>query len=349
MWIYFLILVLPCMILAVIAKAMWQKAITTKEMLVVFGSSIAIATLSMLIFSGYMYSKMADTEILNGIVTGKQQTKVSCEHSYSCNCRQVCSGSGNSRSCSQVCDTCYDHAYDWDWDVHSSVGTFTIDRVDRRGSKEPPRFTQVKIGEYAGRENSYQNPLLADDSTLFITDKSVADKFVLPEYPSTFDYYRYNPVIGGTPEQNEIVREFLKVNGYSKQLNIVAVITTSPPEYFEALMAKWRGGKSNDVIMVYGLDRDGKTIKWFNSNSYAKGMNNRPLHTELRQLSLGNELSNQLLTDQLKVVYNKFNRLHRSEFEYKVDAIEPPLWLVILILIVNLGVCCFVIFNVKEN
>lgn len=348
MWTYLLIMIIPCLFLTLIAKSVWSKDITAKEMWVALGANVAVAVVSLVIFKGYAYGKMSDVEVWNGYVTSKQQTRVSCSHSYSCNCRQVCSGSGKSRSCSQHCDTCYDHTNDWDWDVHTTVGTFTIDRVDRRGSDEPERFTQVKIGEYAGSMNSYQNPLLADDSTLFITDKSVADRFALPEYPSTFDYYRYNPTIGAPDGYAEIIKDYIKERGVVKQLNIIAVFVTSPPEYFEALMAKWRGGKSNDVIMVFGMTDDG-TIKWFNSNSYAKGMNNRPMHTDLRQIALGQKLSKELLTEQLKIIDNKFQRLSREEFEYKKDNIEIPTGLVIFVMFLNLGVCCFVIYFMKEN
>lgn len=348
MWTYLLIMIVPCLFLTLTAKALWSRKITAKEMFIALGANLLVAAISLLIFKGYTYGKMHDTEVWNGFVTSKQQTRVSCSHSYSCNCRQVCSGSGKSRSCSAHCDTCYEHSNDWDWDVHTTVGTITIDRVDRRGSEEPPRFTQVKIGEFAATMNSYQNPLLADDSTLFITDKKVAERFVLPEYPRTYDYYRYNHVIGGPVEYNDIIREYLKDQGAVKQLNIIAVFVTESPEYFEALMAKWRGGKSNDVIMVYGVDKEG-SVKWFNSNSYAKGMNNRPMHTELRQLALGEKLSKELLTAQIKVIDNKFQRLSREEFEYKKDNIEIPVGLIVFVLFLNLGICCFVIYYMKEN
>lgn len=324
-------------------------------MVISFGANLLVAVISLAIFAGYAHNKMSDVEILNGIVTGKQQVRVSCEHSYSCNCRQSCSGSGNSRTCSQVCDTCYEHSNDWDWDVHSSVGTFTINRVDRRGKDEPPRWTAVQTGEHASNENSYQNPLLADDSTLFITDKSVIGKYEgkLPKYPMPFDYYRYYRVIGnpvGVDKRglNNYLNEYLKSNGVVKQLNILTVFTTEPEIYFEVLMSHWKGGKKNDVIMVYGIDNQGN-VKWFKSNSYAKGMNNREMHTNLRQAVLGSKLSLDIIKEQTLTVHKKFVRLSTEEFEYKKQNIEIPTGLVIFVLILNLLASVGINLYMKEN
>lgn len=353
MWTYLLVMVTPCLFITLIAKMLYKNKITTKEMFIALCANLLIASLSLLIFKGYAHVKMSDVEVLNGIVTGKEKTWVSCSHSYSCNCRQVCSGSGKSHSCSTHCNTCYDHSNDWDWDVYSTVGTFTIDRVDRRGEDEPPRWTQVKEGEHASSMSRYQNPLLADPSSLFVVDENIAGNYVVPDYPEAYDYYRYYRVLSSVKsvnqtEINDYLNHYLKMSGSIKQLNIIAVFTEYPPEYFNVLMAKWRGGKKNDVILVYGLD-DNLNIKWFNSNSYAKGMNNREMHTKLRQEAVSNKFSMLVLTTQVKVIDNMFNRLSTEEFEYKKENIEIPTGLVFIVILLNLFVCFGVIYQIKEN
>ena len=105
-----------------------------------------------LVAAGIVYAvgysnKITDQEIYNGEVTGKEKTRVSCEHSYSCNCRESCSGSGSTRSCSTTCDTCYEHSYDVDWRVKTSVHEFNIQRINRQGTQEPPRWTKVTVGQ----------------------------------------------------------------------------------------------------------------------------------------------------------------------------------------------------------
>lgn len=67
------------------------------------------------------YYGMIDTQILSGRVTDKIKESVSCEHSYSCNCIRTCNG----KSCSTHCSTCYEHSNDYDYNIHSTIGTFT--------------------------------------------------------------------------------------------------------------------------------------------------------------------------------------------------------------------------------
>ena len=40
-----------------------------------------------------------------------------------------------------------EHDYDIDWDVKTTLGTFTISRIDRQGLSEPARWTSVKVGD----------------------------------------------------------------------------------------------------------------------------------------------------------------------------------------------------------
>ena len=99
-------------------------------------------------------AKTADYNFINGAVLNKRIEKVSCSHSYECNCRQVCSTSYNSStkktetSCHKVCDTCYEHNNDFSYRVYSNAmdKIFTIDRIDPQGLKVPPRFEEIKDG-----------------------------------------------------------------------------------------------------------------------------------------------------------------------------------------------------------
>jgi hypothetical protein len=68
-----------------------DNQVTLKEFLLHVLIQCVIAGTSMAII---YHANVSDTEILNGTITGKARTKVSCEHSYSCNCYESCSGSG---------------------------------------------------------------------------------------------------------------------------------------------------------------------------------------------------------------------------------------------------------------
>ena len=95
-------------------------------------------------------SKMTYHEYRNGWETNTQIDSTKCHKNgachysyecdphlvtYSCNCHQSCSGTGNSRSCSESCDTCtkieYDDCpyvdYEYDYIVNTTLGDYTID------------------------------------------------------------------------------------------------------------------------------------------------------------------------------------------------------------------------------
>src|SRR5574342_424492 len=161
---FFLIVLLVPLALAGFAYA-FLDGVSLKEFglvvlacLIVAGSSAGIVSCA----------NTHDVEVWNGVVTGKEQNTVSCSHSYQCNCRQSCTGSGKNQSCTTVCDTCYEHSHDYDWDVYTSINdTITIDRVDRQGVNEPSLWTAVKMGEPVSVTHSYKNYIKASPGTLF--------------------------------------------------------------------------------------------------------------------------------------------------------------------------------------
>jgi hypothetical protein len=143
MFAFFLIVMGVPVVLATLAF-IFLDGISWKEFALIVTAELVIAGSSAGIVS---CEKTADTEVWDGRVASKKEVPVPCEHSYNCNCHEVCSGSGKNRSCSEECDTCYEHhgfmrtiqGNDYDWDVYTTNGeTVTIDRVDRQGVSEPP-------------------------------------------------------------------------------------------------------------------------------------------------------------------------------------------------------------------
>src|SRR5690348_3424388 len=128
--VFLALFIIPIIVIAF--GAFLTKKIDWQEFLMMLAAQAIVAGLSCLAIS---YQNTTDYQVINGEVTGKEQNRVSCEHSYECNCRQEsyeCGDSKNSRTCyRRVCDTCYEHSHDYDWDVYSNIGTFTIDRIDR--------------------------------------------------------------------------------------------------------------------------------------------------------------------------------------------------------------------------
>lgn len=258
MW-YILLFACILFIVWMIAMKIFPHTVTWKEgiiMLVV--QSLVICAL---IF-GSVYDQGRDVQIINGEVTKKYSEKVHCRHSYSCNCITTCSGSGSSRFCSTICQTCYDHSYDVDWIVKSNIGGATIDTIDRQGVKEPPRWTAIKIGEPFSREQYYYNYIKASPLTIF-NKSQLDDKVVVPSYIRVYDYYRINRVINfgvnfDTKDLNVLLNDTMKKLGPTKKVNLVVMLHNKGGGFAEIVKAKHLGGKINDVYIVLDVAQDGK-------------------------------------------------------------------------------------------
>lgn len=336
-----LLLVLP-MVWPFVAKMIWKHEITLTEL----GLNLLIGVL--IVVSGWAlgrYTQALDVEILNGQVTGKRSERVPCEHSYSCNCRQSCSGSGASQSCTTVCSTCYEHAYDVDWLLDTTVKALRINRVDRQGLKEPPRFTSASVGDPVAVPQSYQNYIKAAPDSLFNAAQNAAllsefgDR--LPEYPSKVRDYHYvdrvltdGVALPSLAEWNEGLAQRLRALGPARQVNIVLVATSHPDaRYADALHAKWLGGKKNDVVVVLGVS-EYPEINWVRVLSWTE---REVFKVQLRDalLDLKTVKMDAVLDTIAQQVEVGFERRSMADFEYLKHEIEPPFWLTGLLLLLS--------------
>lgn len=256
--VFLALLVVP--VLIAVFGFIFLKGITWKEFLAQLGVQMLIAGISAAVVSCQATS---DTEVWNGVVTSKHSDRVSCSHSYSCNCHEKCTGSGKNRSCSQVCQTCYEHLYDIDWNVDTSNGErVEIDRVDRQGVLEPSRYTRVQIGEPTTIPHDFVNYIKAAPGTLF-RHQGIKEKYgaSLPSYPEVYDLYRINRVLTvgfSLPDASTWNDALSRLNaevGRSKQANVILVLVRGHgQDWFYGLEEAWIGGKKNDVVLVVGVD-----------------------------------------------------------------------------------------------
>jgi hypothetical protein len=324
------------------AKLIWKQELTLEEL----GINLLVGVL--ITVGGWYFGRfmqMADREILNGAVTQKYSEHVSCEHSYSCNCREVCSGSDDQRSCSQTCDTCFEHPYDESWMLSSTVGSITIDRVDRRGTTEPPRFTLAKIGDPVAQSHVYTNYIKASPDSLFnaMSEKDVLATYKdrIPAYPSeVYDYHYVDRVLPlGVPLPdvagwNLDLATRLKTLGPLKQVNLVLIFTKEPNSQFaEALRVAWLGGKKNDVIVVLGTPSF-PNISWVSVISWT---DNEIFKVQLRDALLDLKTVDRtlLLSIVESHILKSFVRKPMADFEYLKELIEPPTWVVWVLLLVS--------------
>lgn len=348
----FLIVLIPLLVTG-LAKVVLKKTINWQEWAISFTIAAAIG---LAIFYSGRFSEAADVEVWNGQVVGKQRERVSCEHSYECNCTQSCSGSGTKRSCTTTCQTCYEHAYDIDWRVATSAGDFTVSRIDRQGLRQPPRWEAVQIGEPASREHPYTNWVKAVPESLFNDHEADAAAYAerVPEYPEVYDYQRIDRVLGvftdGGPDAavasaiDTRLDEALATLGPQRQMNALVIFTDiKDPGFAYAVRNSWKGGKKNDAIVIMGVPV-WPEIAWVHVHSWSK---NEMFNVSLRDALLDQgTVTTEGVVDAIEQAgWDHFERRPMAEFEYLKDEIEPPLWVVVVAalaaLLIGLGTTWF--------
>lgn len=337
-----LLLVFP-LLWPIAAKLIWKHEITLAEL------ALNVAIGALVVSAGWALGKYAqahDVEILNGQVTGKASQRVSCEHSYRCRCRQSCSGSGKNRSCSEVCDTCYDHDYDVDWNLKTTLGEIEIDRVNRQGTVEPPRYTRAAAGDPVAQTHAYQNYIKAAPDSLFnaLSEKQALQRFAdaVPNYPDTvYDYHYVDRVLAEGVAVPDIaawrqdLANALRVVGPAKQANVVLLFAKeADPRYATAVNAKWLGGKKNDVVVVLGTPRYPE-ISWVRVLSWT---DKEVFKVQLRDalLDLKTVEREAVISTVSSHIQKGFQRRPMEDFAYLKHQIEPPGWVVALLVVLSI-------------
>ncbi len=319
-----------------------KRRITWKEFLT---QEVAVIILIVAGFFIGRCSQTRDTEVWSGKVVAKKQVKVSCSHSYPCNPHPcMCDNKGN---CSTCFDTCYEHAFDYDWNVYSSnKEVFTINRVDRQGLSEPTRFSRAYIGEPTASAHWYKNYIKGSPWTIIKrTGAQENFKNLLPAYPKdVYDYYyvnRFVPVGIKVSDAAVWNQQLMKINaelGKKKQVNIIVVaVKTADSSYVHALEEAWLGGKKNDFIVVLGV-RDYPQISWVRAMSWTRAEDLKiSVRDNVREIGTMSE-RDKILGVIAKEVNAKFVRRPMSDFKYLNAEIRPPTWALFLILFLGLAV-----------
>lgn len=302
-----------------------------------------------IIGAGFAFSfmgKTSDYEVLNGRVSGKERNKVSCSHSYSCPpCTKTCSGTGSNQTCTEHCSTCYDHPYDVDWDVYTTVGGLEISRIDRQGLDEPPRWTAVKIGEPAARGNNYTNYVIGSPGSLFNLKTLEADKkrWQFPAPHQVYDYYRVQHAydvgagVKNMEEWNTKLAHALRDLGPLKQVDLnVIFVKGKDISYAESLERVWMGGKKNSVNVV--LNVDGTTIDWVQVFTFGKSSGNEMLQVVLRdrlQDVKDTREVDRAIKEMVQVVTLHYTRPKMEKYKYLRSSIRPSTAAIVWILILE--------------
>ena len=315
----FIIFFIPAVFLLA-AKYWLPKTITILEVL------IGVVVLSVSAFLFYhigVFSEIVDKEIWNGKIVRKVKGHVSCEHKYSCRC------SGGIETCS----TCYEHYYDVDWRLDTTIGEIDIDRIDSQGITEPPLWKKAWVQEPVSKVKRYENYMQAVPSSLFNeNDFIIEDRFkdLIPVYPITiYNKYHYNHlvevdvIVADVQNWNKMLAEMLKDLGPRKQVNVlVVIVNTKDPAYIHSLEKAWLRGNKNDAIVVVG-STDYPNIDWVDIMSWTPSeLFKVKLRDDIKALG---KLYPELVIPVIKKhVSESFVRMEMSDYDHLLNEAEPP-------------------------
>jgi len=284
-----------------------------------------------------------DVEIWNGKITSKDRVHDSYVRSYECNCYESCSGTGQNRTCSKICQTCYEDHYTVTWKCNSTIGGFVIKHLDWTSRSvylqpDPKRWLDVVIDEPVARAVPYTNYVQAVPQSLFRPSAEGLKKqfaALTPPYPiSVYDYYRINRFLSpgfsftDAAEWNKSIGELLKDRGPTKQVNVIVVVAkTSDRNYVHALQDAWEGANKNDVVLVIGAESLPK-IDFVEVISWTK---NELFKVQLRDsvMALGEVQREPIMGILAAQIDTNFERRRMREFEYLQAEIDPPSWMLI--------------------
>ncbi|OWK27148.1 MAG: hypothetical protein US76_01165 [Parcubacteria group bacterium GW2011_GWA2_38_13b] len=287
---------------------------------------------------------LRDTEIWSGRVLNKQKVSVSCEHSY----RVVV---GHDSNGNPIYATRYYHSNDWDWEVETSdKGIIDIRRVDGRGSKEPPRWTQVYVGEPTASAHNYVNYIKASPWTILKRHGQLQEfqKWgLIPVYPNEiYDYYRINRFLNAKTsilmeEAREWNKELMKINselGRKKEVNIIIIaVNTKNSSYIHTLEEAWFGGKKNDLVVILGVPSYPR-IDWVRIMSWTK-MEMLKVVLRDKVADIGDMTRRQDILDVIKKeIDEKFVRTPMADFAYLKATLRPSFRAMLILSFLSIGV-----------
>jgi hypothetical protein len=340
------------LLVAGIGFAVLRATITWKEFLLQLGISAAMVTSLYFIAR---WQSLTDVEHLNGRVTGKDSGDEKC-----CHCRmvcdgyrEVCTGTGKNRSCSNQCtgyhEEC-DHSRDYWWRVNTSVGNITIDDCEPNSMRVPLAWTQAKMGEPASVEHTYTNYLKADPDSLLVHEEHGAFLDKIPEYPRVHDFYKVDPIVSfdvpAPPGWQEALREINADFGARVQVDVTMVLTrVQDPMYAQALEARWLYGPKNSLNVVMGVKGD--TVSWVRVVSISRV---EALKVHLRDRIEGKKLGDPEVPKIIRQgVKTEFRRKPMHDFEYLAKTAQPKGWVVGLLYLLALLVSCGLGYYMHRN
>ena len=321
------------------------------------------------IFAAGSVSQTSDTKLVNGVVTELNPKRENCPMGWvksqdgfcteyrtrSVKVGESCSTNSNgTRTCTPIYDTEYNYDYSWEqrYFVETDINSgYEIRRVDSQGVQEPPRFSEIEIGDPVTTSVNYTNYIRGASESLF---NETFDELPPIAYPRVRDYYRANRfIVTGVEFDSSVYREWndrlSEVNSNIRETgaNVIILVTGENQDFAEMMAQAWEAHNINDIVISVGLQNN--EISWVDVRSWS---DNSIVEVEIRDAFLDTgTLDIQNLPSIIEnSVMDGYDLKSMEDFEYLADDIPPPTWAMIMAFIVLMIISPIVtfIFNKYE-
>lgn len=331
------------------------------------------------------YSLTTDTEWFGTYAANAKyyedwDEKVSCRHSYNCNCSTDSEGN-------ESCSTCYMHFYDVDYHApYWTIETVSNEKIYIAKTQYENLVNQFGNSSFIELNRNYHS----DDGDMYVTkydghefkmepvfiertyvnkvqnstsvfNFSAIDKNLIKvvDYSGIYNNYKQNHILGDAvlpANVKDLAENMLAIInaklGVSKQAKIIFVLYKNKPlQVAIDQESYWKGGNKNELIVSIGVDNDNKVqwsyvFSWTDVNILKVEVRDRILDQKDKSFDVI-----QAIDDTHGLVEKKWKRKHFRDFDYLT--VEPPLWGYVTAFFVTLLSCLgfgyFAIVNEFEH
>ena len=365
-----------CLVVPVIAILLlvfvFHKDVVWWEYLLVFG--VPVITVVIANYTA-VHFQTQDTEYWNTYGTRASYYERWNEWIEETCSREVCSGSGDSRTChTEYYDCSYEEQHPPRWVIidntgheHSISESYFNYLASRKWANKTFQDMNRSYYTYDGdayhtkypnafekmvpicKPHTYENRVMVSKSVFNFqeVDTTTIKDYGLYDYPKVNDMFEFNSVMGdeGTQFFDDKLNKYNALVGSTKQLHMMVLLFKDKP-YDAGVMQQsyWKGGNKNEFVLCIGTA--GKKIKWTKVFSW----------TEVEALKVAVE-SDVLAMDTLNLmgvidymgnkVPKEYIRKEFADFDYL--KIEPSSKAVMITLLITILVCAGVSVYVIKN
>ena len=300
-----------------------------RDLMVSFIGAVAGFVFAIITFYGPMYWQASDYEVLSGSVAKKQRVYDPYTESYECG-RDA---SNNPIMCQRLVPR-------WRWDVISDINE-TFEEYTSQAVRAPEIYARTMVGDPYASTKRFLNFQNVSAQTVFM-NREAAESYVgwLPSYPQVFSGFKIVRAFSSTPivdaqELGHLLALAQKRWGPAHGVNVIVVAVREETDFnafYNALLAKWNGGKKNDAILIIRVLKNGKIANTTTITRSADELIDERGYNFTQRLHMAvfdiGQYDPDKLIETIDSSLKLFKREDLGRYDFLRDEYEPPFWLI---------------------